>query len=380
MKTALVIGGGAVGLAIAGEIAPLVDELYLIEKEKRFGEHASSRSSEVIHSGIYYKTESEKAIQCVAGNISLQYFLPRHGVPYKMCGKLVVAQQKYDEKLNNKEIEMLHFLLKRAEENGVPQVRLMDAEEVKKIEPNVRCIAAIYVPTSGVLDSAAYLHTLESIAAAKNTVLVTGTKVVAVEKKHEQFAVTTAVAGEVQEPILVDIIVNAAGVHADKVAKIIRPENEWVIQPIKGEAMYFRSNREELQTSMHIYPAPITYTLPDGSKGHTTGVHTTWKLDGKIAITPLYDTHPKHEEDYEITHSPKDFLEKVVGFFPNLKENDLRLSQAGIQPKVNEGDFILQPDKEYQNVYHCMGIDSPGLTASLAIGKKVRKWLLGKDI
>ncbi|MBI2668926.1 FAD-dependent oxidoreductase [Candidatus Woesearchaeota archaeon] len=372
MRRAIIVGGGAVGLAVATEIADLVDELYVVEKEKRLGEHGSSRSSEVIHSGIYYKPGSQKAIQCIAGNAFLSEFCKSRSVPYSLCGKLIVAA-KTDE------LPALDFLEERARQNGVFDVRLIDADEVKRMEPNVRCLAALHVPTSGVLDSAAYLHTLKIIAERKGVHLVCGTEVTAIKRRNEQFAVTTKVNGEMQEPILVDILVNAAGVYADKVAQMINPENNWKIQPIKGESMYFHPNREELQTGRHLYSAPLTYTLPDGSKGHTTGVHTTWKLDGRITVTPLYDTHPKDKEDYEITHSPREFLQEITGFFPHLKEEDLHPDQAGIQPKLSRGDFVIEPDKEYPDAYHCVGIDSPGLTASLAIGKYLRR-MIEKDL
>ena len=380
METGIIIGGGAVGLAIAGEIAELVDELYLVEKESRCGEHGSSRSSEVIHSGIYYKPRSNKAIECVAGNILLSEFCRKYNLPYTQCGKIIVAQEKYDKEKNAEELKMLDFLLDRAEQNGVPEVQLIDVDEVRKMEPNVRCIAALHVPTSGVFDSAAYLHTLESIAAGKRVTFVTGTKVIAVERKHGQFAVTTQVNGEVQEPIYADLLINAAGVYADKVAQMINPQNSWKIQPIKGEAVYFRPNRKELETFMHVYPAPVTYTLPDGSQGHTTGVHTTWKQDGRVMVGPFYDEKPTHTEDYGLTRSAKDFLEKIIDFFPHLKEEELHPYQAGIQPKLAGGDFVVEHDKKFENAYYCLGIDSPGLTASLAIAKKVRNYFLGKGI
>ena len=380
MKTGIIIGGGAVGLAIAGEIADLVDEFYLVEKESRCGEHGSSRSSEVIHSGIYYTPGSNKAQLCVEGNQLLQELCKKYIVSHQMVGKLIVAQEKYDKEKNAEELKMLDFLLERAEHNGVPEVRLIDANEARKMESNVHCIAALHVPTSGVFDSAAYLHTLESIAAGKGVTFVTRTKAVAVEKKHGQFAVTTSIGLEVQEPMYADILINAAGVYADKVAQMINPENVWQIHPVKGEAMYFRKNRKELQTFMHIYPAPVTYTLPDGSHGHTTGVHTAWKPDGRVMVGPLYDEKSTDTENYDITRSARDFLEKIVGFFPNLREEDLHPYQAGIQQKLAGGDFVLQPDKAYENAYHCIGIDSPGLTASLAIAKRVRKYFLGKGI
>ena len=353
------------------ETADMVNEIFLVEKESRCGEHASSRSSEVIHSGIYYKPESLKAKLCVEGNILLQEFCQKHTIPYRMVGKLMVAQSE-------EEVKNLLSLKKRAEQNEVMGVRFIDADEVQSMEPNVHAYAGLHVPTSGIIDSAAYLHTLESIATGKGVALVTKTKVVAVERKNGQFAVTTEVEGERQEQILVDILINAAGVYADKVAQMINPENDWQIFPVKGEAMFFRQNREKLKTFRHIYPAPVTYTLPDGSEGHTTGVHTTRRMDGRITVGPFYDENPEHEEDYKLTRTAKDFLEKISWILPALREEDLHPFQAGIQPKLKSKDFVLEGDREFENAYHCVGIDSPGLTASLAIGKKVKGYFLGK--
>ncbi len=377
MRNALVIGGGAVGLAIAGELADIVDETYLVDKESSFGEHGSSRSSEVIHSGIYYRPGSLKAKLCVEGNKLLQEFCQKYQVQFHMAGKIIVAR-------NEKEIEVLRFLKERAEQNGVPDTEMIDERFLRFKEPNVIGSAGLLVPTSGVFDSAQYLHSLESIATAKGVCLLKKTKVIAVEKKEGKFAVTTEVAGEKQEPVFFDILINAAGVYADKVAQMINPENDWKIFPVKCESMYFRQNREGLNTYHHVYPTPVEYVLPDGSRGYTTGVHTTWKPDGRVTVGPFYSNtqNPKkgQEEDYTLTLTAKEFLSKINDFFPNVKEQDLQHHQAGIQPKLKDGDFILTADKNYQDVFHCVGIDSPGITASVAIPKIVKRYFLGKEI
>lgn len=369
MKRGLIIGGGAIGLSIAESLAPLVDELYVVEKERRFGEHASSRSSEVMHAGIYYKPGSWKARLCVEGHQLLQQFCRESSVPYLLCGKLLVARTTTDE-------EILRSLQRRAEENGVKGTRIIDQDEVIALgEPNVRCSAALYVPSSGTVDTAAYLQALEKRAADRGVSLVKNTLVTRIERKGSSFAVTTSIQGKEQQLILADILVNAAGVHSDTVAKMVYPQNTWEIVPVRCEAMYFIPNRPDLQTSMHIYGPPVTHEMGDRKTIFTTGVHTTRTLSGRNLVTPLYAENTPQREDYSLTRPAEDFLEKVGWFFPNLQKSDLRPHQAGIQPKLKTTkDFVLEPDKAYDHCFHCVSVDSPGITASQAIKRVVSEY------
>lgn len=368
MKTALVIGGGFVGFSTALQLAEIVDQVFLAEKEQFFGMHGSSRSSEISHAGIYYPPGSLKAQDCVEGNKQLHEFCPLHKIPYQRVEKLIVAR-------NEHEITNLAFLLERSVQNNVPGVRLIDVEELKAMEPNVRGVAALYVPTSGVLDSSAYLECLKSLAEDKGVLARARHEVVAVDRENDQFAVTFSVDGVVQESMCFDLLVNAAGVHADKVAQMINPENTWEIYPIKGETMVFHPNRPKLQTSRHIYQAPVTYLLPDGSRGQTTAVHTSLKLDGTVTLGPLYHKKPpEHDHDYKSTRTAENFLERFVGILPELKASDLKEHLTGIQPKLKGGDFVAEPDKRYPNAYHYVGIDTPGLTASIPLGERARAY------
>ena len=365
MTSATIIGGGVIGLAVAKEITEKFDEVYILEKEEKFGEHASGRSSEVNHAGIYYPLGSLKAKFCVEGNRLLREFCKKYGITHLDVGKLVVA-------VNEQEETELERLLIKSEQNGVPNPRIISGKEVRKIEPHVSCYAALEIPSSAVFDSASYLQTLAAIAQKKGAYLVNGTEVTNIETEKNKFKIHTKTEGVEQEPILTDFIINTAGVFSGKIAKMINPDNNYEIIPVKGESAIFSPSNPTLKVGRNIYPCPQEYVMKNGEITYTTGVHLTPTFDGQATVGPLY-TNPRHREDYEISSSVKDFLERVSPFFKSLEAEHLRLHQAGISAKLaGHKDFMI---KRNGNCVHLLGIDSPGLTSSLAIGKYVKEMI-----
>ncbi|MFH1275476.1 MAG: FAD-dependent oxidoreductase [Candidatus Woesearchaeota archaeon] len=379
MVSAIIIGGGIVGVSIAYHVADFFDDVYVIEKEPRLGEHASSRSSEVIHAGIYYKPGSNKAKLCVKGNRILRTeFLPRYHVNHNIVGKLIVARTE-------NEISQLEKLAQKAKENDVPDTRIIDTKEVRKFEPNVKSAGALYVPTSGIFDTSEYLNTLEKLAADKGVIFVKNAEVVGIDPMNPGYNVHYSIGENQQDPFQTDFVFNAAGLHADKIARMLG-FNEHTIRAVRGEIASFNQTRPEIQFAMNIYPVPHTYNLPGGGSTHTTGVHITPTLneDGTLnqrnIITPLY-SNPRFNvdgtqdvEDYNPEHPPEDFHARVVDFAPDLKVSDIKPPVGGNSAKLLESkDFVFQGDGQY---FATIGIDSPGLTSSIPIGIEARKWLV----
>src|SRR3989338_432331 len=367
MKRAMVIGGGAVGLSVANEIADLFLEVYVVEKESRVGEHASSRSSQVAHAGLYYPTDSLKAKLCVEGNTLLQQFCNDHDIPFRSVGKLVVA-------LDEKEDASLDTLLCQAEQNGVPDVRKISGREVQNLEPQVRCYSALHVPTSGIFDSARYLRSLAAVAWSKDVQILPKRAVTGISSEKKKFIVNVRTNDFPEEPVNADVLINTAGIFSDEIATMVNPKNDYHIIPVRGEAAKFYSS-ERTFVSTNIYPVPHQHTMENGDKTFTTGVHFTPTFSKEITIGP-YLVAPLHKEDYAITTPLEQFYEKVATFFPSLRMEDLHIHQAGISAKLaGHSDFVITQDKDFNQCIHLLGIDSPGLTASLAIGKYVKQML-----
>ena len=347
-----VIGGGVIGCAIAYELSSDY-KVLLIEKNQIPGENQSSRNSGVIHAGIYYEPDSLKARLCVEGNKLLYDFCEENGVPYSRTGKLIVATNTDEEKC-------LESLLDRANENGVPGVELVNSLEY---EPNVSSNSALYVPTSGIVDPASLVNKLKELSTGAN--FLDKSKVVCINENK-----ITLDSGETFET---DLIINAAGLYAEDIAKLANPQRSYGLTAFRGEAAKFYT-REDTKVSMNVYPVPRD-VVGNGESFQTLGVHLTptFDLEGELSQTvtigPYYVVGVKRE-DYSHKSNEQQFLDAVLPFFPNITLEDISLHQTGIQMKSSDHDFIIERDG---NMINLIGIDSPGLTASLAIAKYVRK-------
>jgi len=209
-----IIGGGAVGCAIAYELSRRVDdEIFLLERNRKIrGENQSSRNSGVIHAGIYYpkKKGPLKARFCVEGNKMLYEFCAEHNVPHKKTGKLVVAT-------NHREEEYLEDVLAVSLDNSVPGVTRISGEEAKAMEPNVNATSAIHVPTSGIIEPTEYVSRLHHLAETNGVAFVTGNKVIHITPKGKLFEVTTKSGGDI-DTFETKVLINAAGLYSDEIA------------------------------------------------------------------------------------------------------------------------------------------------------------------
>lgn len=391
-----IVGAGVVGLSIAYELSTIFyDEINLLEKnEKIVDDNQSTRNSGVIHAGIYYdkKIMPKKAAFCVKGNRLLYEFCEKYKVAHKKVGKFVVAT-------NNDEIAYLEDTLRIARENSVPDVQMVDSWFVKEREPNVNCIAALYCPSSGVIDPVGYLKKLHGLVKNKNAAIYIKSKVIDILPLKHGFKVTIQ-SGDHLETFETDIIINCAGLNSDIIATLINPENPYEIIPVKGEAVKFlRTENCDLFTSgMNIYPTPHGIYPEKGGKSQlpfsefaelyqkglikkTLGVHLTpllrkdkkaqVTLSDEITIGPALSANCE-KESYGHTYDKNYYVQSVRSFFPNILESHLDFYQTGILA-MSKGhpDFVIEKDPNHDHFINLIGIDSPGLTSSLAIGKHV---------
>lgn len=377
-----IIGSGVIGCAVACELSKKVNgKIIVIEKNKDIlGQNQSSRNSGVIHAGIYYPKDVMplKAHLCVEGNSMLYDFCQEHNIPHKKTGKLVVANNEMEE-------EYLDDVFRVAKENGVPGVIKIDSKTAKKYEPNVKAFSALYVPTSGIIIPAELVNALHRLA-SKKVIFAMGNEVVDIAAKENGFVIKTK-SGSNAEAFEAEMLVNAAGLHSDAIARMVNPNSPYEINPIRGESAKFYKKRNELSVNMNVYPVPHGY-WPNGKKldarfeefqklfregkvSKTVGVHLTPAFDGMVTIGPAYAGNIG-KEDYEQTVPEKHYFESVRNFFPNLKLEDISLHKAGINANLKgHNDFVIERDAKHPNCINLLGINSPGLTSSLAIAKYV---------
>ncbi len=360
----LIIGGGVVGCAIAEAVSKHWQDVYLVERYPKFGMATSTRNSGVIHSGIYYKKDSLKARLCVSGNRLTKDFCKKHGVPYRTTGKLVVASNPSGE-------EELHALKKRGEDNGVEELRIVDATAIRAREPHVHGYAALEVPSTGICSSEELVHAFARAAEQRGANLVNYARVESLEPRDELIRVGLRIGDEKDsqtETIEARCVINAAGLYSDEVAQLLgsRP---WKIYPVRGEYCEIRGPRAGLIRDL-VYPLPHR-------DGLTLGLHFTKTLWGTTLVGPTA-TYVEGKENYERDRlTIAEFAADAKTMLPELQESDLHLAYTGLRPKLlppgvaGIADFVIEPDHEVPQVIQLIGIESPGLTAAPAIAQHV---------
>ena len=356
----VVIGAGVVGLAIARSLALTGRDVLILEREDLVGSITSARNSEVIHAGIYYAKDSLKARMCVAGRKMLYEFCAANGVTAWNCGKLIVA-------CTPDEVEQFSGIARRAWDNGVEDLREISASEAQAMEPALRCDGALHSPSTGVVDSHNFMMALLGEAEAHDAMLVLNTKVERITSAEDGFLIRTG--GDEPMDLLAREVVNTAGLDApglaatmDKLPPDARPDAYFA----KGN--YFALTGKA-PFSRLIYPAPVAGGL---------GVHITLDLQGRGRFGP--DVEWIEEIDYSVDPSRSDsFYGAIRRYWPDLPDDSLRPDYCGIRPKLSRGgkhadDFRVDGAEVhglpgYVGLY---GIESPGLTSSMAIADHVR--------
>lgn len=356
----LIVGGGVVGCAVAEALSRRWVDIFLVEKNPKFGMATSTRNSGVIHSGIYYPKDSWKAKLCVAGNRLTKEFCVRHGVAHRTTGKLVVAKDASEE------AELL-ALKKKGEANGVQGLRLIDAAEIHAQEPHVRGYAALEVPSTGICSAEELVHAFARVAEGQGANLVNHATVVRMEPQRDSVRVTLRIGDEEaseEETIEARCVVNSAGLYADEVAGMLGPR-PWKIYPVRGEYCEIRGAKAELIRNL-VYPLPHHDQL-------TMGVHFTKTLWGTTLVGPTA-TYVDGKENYERGRmAVAEFAADAKTMLPEIEEQDLQLGYSGLRPKLKApgekgiADFVIETDREVPRVIQLVGIESPGLTAAGAI-------------
>src|SRR5690349_9780139 len=363
----LIIGGGVIGCAIARAVSARWQDVFLVERFPKVGMATSTRNSGVNHSGIYYPKNSLKARLCVEGNRLTYEFCARHNVPFRHCGKLVVAADPHEE------AELL-ALKKRGEDNGVGGLQLVDAAEIRRREPHIRGVAALYVPSTGIVSAEELVHAYARLATNQGANIVTRAQVVSLTPCGNTIRIGLRIGDEEdsqEETIEARCVVNAAGLYADDIAAMLG-NHSWKIYPVRGEYCEVRGPRSSLINNL-VYPLPH-------ADGISLGVHFTKTLWGTFLLGPTA-TYVEGKDNYEKNRLPiAAFAESAKTLLPEIEERDLQLGYTGLRPKLVPAshkagivDFVITRDPQVPQAIHLVGMESPGLTAAPAIAEHVTK-------
>jgi L-2-hydroxyglutarate oxidase LhgO len=350
-----VIGAGVTGLAAALSMAADGRTVCVLERHPRPGLDTSTHNSGVIHGGIYYPAGTLKSRLCIEGRPLLYEFCNRHHVPFERCGKLIVATDE-------SEIPRLEALYERGRDNGVDGLQMVDRPFITKREPNIRAAAAIFSPETGIVEAEALVKALLRAGEDAGVMFLPGTKLVGAGTNPGGIELRTD-----QETILAGTIVNAAGLYADDVSRMVGGE-PFVIYPVRGEYAELVPSKRSLVNAL-VYPLPH-------AAGHGLGVHVTKSIGGNVWFGPTV-RYQERKDDYESDRLPvEEFTDAVRELLPMVTVSDLRLSGSGIRPKLHPAtesfaDFLIRRDRDNVRVVHAAGIESPGLTSCLAIGEMV---------
>jgi len=355
----VVIGAGVVGLAVARALALAGREVLLLEAETHPGTITSARNSGVIHAGLYYAPGSFKARFCVAGNRAMYEYCKARGVDHHNCGKLIVANGDEEEQV------LLH-LLERSHTNDVPGVRMISGTEAHKLEPEVRCTAALLCPTSGIVDQHPYMLALQGDMENAGGTLVCDCRVQSLSRLADGWLVKTA--GDSATEVEARFLVNSAGLGAvDLLNRIEGYPAQRIPKMHLGRGNYFtvaaRSPFQHL-----IYPVPHAAGL---------GIHATLDLGRRVRFGPDVEWVDRIDYSVNASRAPM-FYEAIRRYWPRLADGALLPDYTGIRPKLH-GPGEPQPDFRIESVadhglaglVNLLGIESPGLTSSLAIGDYV---------
>ncbi len=355
-----VIGAGVVGLSIAEELSAKYKRVLLIEKNDGFGQETSSRNSEVIHAGIYYPHGFLKASLCTEGNRLLYDLCRERNIPHKRIGKLIVA-------INDEECERLENIKKHAEGNGVSDLTLLGKKQTLTLEQEVSAKAAIYSPSTGIIDSHSLMRSFCINAEKNGAVVALRSKVTAIHTKDGIYELETN-GGEYR--FHTRVIINSAGLYSDSIAAMAGINIErhgYRLLYCKGN--YFSASPAPRLNHL-VYPVP-----PENTE--SLGIHATLDLGNRVKFGP--DSQYIDEIEYSIDEGRREsFYQSIRNYLPGIKPEYLHPDMCGIRPKLQGPgeayrDFIIRDERDigYPGLINLIGIESPGLTSCVAIARYV---------
>lgn len=362
---AIVVGAGVVGLACAQALSRRLDAVAVVEREVGPGREISSRNSGVVHAGIYYPRDSLKTRLCIEGKQRLYEWCETHDVPHRRTGKLIVATSAEDE-------QRLRAIARHAAEVGAGELRLMSGAEAERLEPELRCALALHSPTSGIVDVHELIASLARAFKEADGAIVYHTRVDTIERTQSGWLVRTEDSMGRQTELLTPRIVNSAGLSALQLAEnsgLPDAQRPWRLHPCKGSYFALGAGAPPTRNSL-IYPLP---------EGGGLGVHITADMSGARRAGP--DAEFVDEIDYTVDESRAErFARAVARYLPAIRPEHLTPDYSGIRPKlVGPGggfaDFVITNPPSQPGFVHLIGIESPGLTAALAIGAYVSRLL-----
>ncbi|MFL5425984.1 MAG: NAD(P)/FAD-dependent oxidoreductase [Myxococcales bacterium] len=355
----VVVGGGVVGLACARALARSGREVALLEAERDFGTHTSSRNSEVIHAGLYYQPGSLKARACERGRRALYAYLAEKGIAHRRIGKLVVATTE-------NEVVALDGYKKTAHANGAGDLAGLDADEAHRMEPEVRCVRALFSPSTGILDAHGFMRALardaqEAGASLARNAPVTGGRAGA-------SGIELRVGGDSAGTFLARTVVNAAGLRAQDVARSI----DGVPPGSIPETHYAKAHYFVLKGR-----SPFSHLVYPVASGGGLGVHVTLDLAGRARFGPDVSWVPGIDYSFDESRAAT-FYAAIRRYWSGLQDGALEPGYTGIRPKIvgpgkPAADFVVQGSGEHgvRGLVNLYGIESPGLTAALALADDV---------
>jgi L-2-hydroxyglutarate oxidase LhgO len=357
-----VIGAGLTGLASARALALQGLSVCVLERHPRPGQDTSTHNSGVIHAGIYYPAGTLKARLCVDGRRLLYDFCERHGVAHARCGKLIVAH-------DDSELQALQSLYAKGVANGVEDLRIVDRAFMVAREPNISGTAAIWSPVTGIVNAEELVKALLRTGADAGVAFLPGTRLLGADPRADGIVVRTE-----REAILARTVVNAGGLYADEVSRVLGGE-AFTIYPCRGEYVDIVPAKRSLVNG-------LVYPLPHGS-GHGLGVHIVKTTGGQVWLGPTI-RYQDEKDDYEKERlSVESFVEPARRLLSGLTLEDLRMGGSGIRAKLHPpsesfADFMIKRDASNPFVIQAAGMDSPGLTSCLAVGNLVAQ-LVGES-
>ena len=364
----VVIGAGVVGLAIAQKFSQHHKQVLIIDKNEQVGQETSSRNSEVIHGGIYYPQDSLKAQLCVRGKSLLYEHCQQYNVPFKKVGKCIVA-------VTQQEQSQLNDILIKAKNNGVLDLEALSGGQLKTLEPNLHAHSGLLSPSTGIINSHEYMQSLLWQAEENDGFFVGNSEFIHAEKKQSGFSLTIKNSQDnTHSQIHCDILINAAGLNAQQCAQNIQgvhPESIPTLYYCRGHYFTYQG-RSPFQHL--IYPVPEKNTTG-------LGIHSTLDLAGQIKFGP--DVQYINEVDYQFPANDHgklkgQFVQAIRRYWPQINPEKLQAGYTGIRPKLQGSqqafkDFAIYDESQHSvaGLVNLFGIESPGLTSSLAIAERV---------